>query len=190
MADIELEKFLFMKVSECLNNYTSQQQNWGATLHVACLVLENMIISNMEQSVPYSELQCVLRDLGMALKSCGQAGDRVWLLRLKASVERAERFANMFTQEIINVFQDNVTRLGDAINIDRHSVNVFSESFVRFHLIFQASKCFDYLQGQLRGILKLPPFITISQFSQGGACQGQVFHVRELYDCLKLPHNE
>ena len=64
---------------------------------MACVVLDNMIVSNMEQGVKYSELQCLLRELGMGLESCSQAGDRQWLLRLKATVERGERFANLFT---------------------------------------------------------------------------------------------
>jgi hypothetical protein len=55
---------------------------------------------------------------------------------VKAVIERGERYANTFTQQIIDTFQDNVMALGEAISIDRHSLTVFSESFVRFHLIF------------------------------------------------------
>jgi hypothetical protein len=29
---------------------------------------------------------------------------------------------------------------------------------------------------------------VISQYKQGGICQGRVFHVKELYDCLKVNH--
>lgn len=58
------------------------------------------------------------------------------MLRLKAVIERGERYANTFTQQIIDTFQENVIALGEAISIDRHSLTVFSESFVRFHLIF------------------------------------------------------
>jgi hypothetical protein len=107
---------------------------------------------------------------------------------LKASVERGERYANEFTESIINLFQENLLRLGDSLQIDRNSVNVFSESFVRFHLIFQFSKCLDYLSASIRNILKLPPFIVIGQYKLGGACQGRVFHLKELYDCLKVNH--
>jgi hypothetical protein len=34
--------------------------------------------------------------------------------------------------------------------------------------------------------LNLPPFVTISPSKE---VVGRVFHVAELYDCLKLPHN-
>jgi hypothetical protein len=65
--------------------------------------------------------------------------------RLKATMERGERYANQFTEEIINIFQNNVFKLGQKLHIDNHSVMVFSESFVRFHLVFQFSKCLDYI---------------------------------------------
>lgn len=66
---------------------------------------------------------------------------------------------------------------------------VFSESFIRFHLIFQYSKCLDYFQHMIRQALNLPPYIVISQYRQAKAkCEGRVFHVGALYDCLKKNH--
>ena len=61
-------------------------------------------------------------------------------------MERAERYANQFTEYIVNQYQGVVTKLGDRLGLDQHSVAVFSESFVRSHLIFQFSKCIDYCQ--------------------------------------------
>lgn len=74
--------------------------------------------------------------------------------------------------------------LGEAISIDRHSLTVFSESFVRFHLIFQLSKCFDFLGDWVRTSLNLPPYVVISP----NVATGRVFRVNQLYDCLKLDH--
>lgn len=111
------------------------------------------------------------------------------MLKLKASVERAERYANQFTSEVINVFQDNVFKLGDSLHMDRHSVMVFSESFIRFHLVFQFSKCLDYFQHMIRTVLKLPPYIVIGQYRQAKPkCEGRIFHIGALYDCLKKDH--
>lgn len=75
---------------------------------------------------------------------------------------------------------------GEAMHIDRHSLTVFSESFVRFHLIFQLTKCFDYLSKYIRRTLNLPPFVVISH----GKPTARVFHVAQLYDCLNLPHKD
>lgn len=64
------------------------------------------------------------------------ATDKDFLIKLKSTIERCQRYADAFTQDIINLFQDNVFRLGNSMHIDHHSVSVFSESFIRFHLVF------------------------------------------------------
>lgn len=135
-----------MKVSEVLNHLTSGPDQEIHVLGVLCVVIENIIVSNIEQHIPFSELNCLKNEFRHHRKSANQQAKDVFLLKLKASVERAERFANLFTSEVINVFQDNVFKLGDSLHMDRHSVMVFSESFIRFHLIFQFSKCLDYFQ--------------------------------------------
>ena len=116
---------------------------------VAAVVLENLIISNLEQNVHASELNCLMRELKEHIKALSNP-DETTLRKVKASVERGERYANQFTEDIINVFQDSVFKLGDKLHIDRHSVMVFSESFVRSHLIFQFSKCLDYCSANIR----------------------------------------
>lgn len=47
----------------------------------------------------------------------------------------------------------------------------------------------DMVAGHLRRVLNLPPFVVISQFKQSSECIGKVFHMSQLYDCLKKPHN-
>jgi len=135
-----------MKVSEVLNHLTSRPDQENHVLGVLVVVIENIIVSNIEQHIPFSELNCLLNECRQNLKTFNQPSRDVFLLKLKASVERGERFSNLFTEAIINVFQDNVFKLGDSLHMDRHSVTVFSESFIRFHLIFQFSKCLDYFQ--------------------------------------------
>jgi hypothetical protein len=88
--------------------------------------------------------------------------DYTTIRRIKATVERAMRLAKSFTQVIIETFQVNVLALGHAFNIDKHSIEVFSESFIRSHIIFQLSKLSDTVLGYCRQELKLPPFIVIS----------------------------
>lgn len=53
--------------------------------------------------------------------------------------------------------------LGEAFKLDKKSVEVFSESFVRAHIIFQLSKLSEGVLGYCRKELKLPPYIIISQ---------------------------
>jgi hypothetical protein len=48
LADIDLEKFMFMKVSEVLNHLTNKPGQEQHVMGVAAVVLENLIISNLE----------------------------------------------------------------------------------------------------------------------------------------------
>ena len=131
-----------MKVSEVLGKLTGSGNNVEAVLGVAKVVLKNMIYSNLEWGKG-SELNCLLDDFSAILES--NVPEPTNTLRMKAVCERGERFCNQFTQGIIDVFQNNVIKLGSRLSIDEHSLSVFSESFVRFHLVFQFSKCVDYL---------------------------------------------
>ena len=98
LADIELEKFLFMKVSEVLQQLTTQSGQEKHVLGVATVVIENMVISNLEHNSKYSELNCILREFHKLLQNWMQIkNEKTFLKNLKASVERAERYANQFT---------------------------------------------------------------------------------------------
>ena len=55
---------------------------------------------------------------------------------MKASLERGLRVAQDFSSTITGIFQTSVEAIGAAFGINKHSVDVFSESFVRSHLMF------------------------------------------------------
>ncbi len=75
--------------------------------------------------------------------------------------------------------------MGDAFKIDKKSVEVFSESFVRAHIIFQLSKLADGILGYCRRELKLPPYIIISQGKKPEAT-GALKYVAHLSDLLHV----
>ena len=62
LADIELEKFLFMKVSDVLNQLTGSFDQAANVIGVLCVVIQNIIVSNFEQQIPFSELNCLLTE--------------------------------------------------------------------------------------------------------------------------------
>lgn len=93
-----------MKVSDCLNQLTSSFDNAVHVIGVLSVVINNIIVSNFEQQIPFSELNCLLNEFKQHRKNFDQPARDIFLLKLKASVERAERYANQFTSEVINVF--------------------------------------------------------------------------------------
>lgn len=84
------------------------------------------------------------------------------LQRLKAALERGIRLANYFTIQISDIFQANVQELGRVFKINDYSIQVFSESFIRSHLMFQFSKSLELAITYIRHTLNLPPFLIIS----------------------------
>jgi hypothetical protein len=61
LADIELEKYMFMKVSEVLNQLGPDQSR--NVIGVAQVLLQNIIISNLESGIEGSELNILARAL-------------------------------------------------------------------------------------------------------------------------------
>lgn len=57
-------------------------------------------------------------------------------MRLKATLERGIRLGKNFTSKIMEAFQSNVMLLGQTFDIDKQAIEVFSESFIRSHLVF------------------------------------------------------
>ena len=61
---------------------------------VATVIADNLIISNLEQNVPVSELNCIMRDLRFQLSTYEKPNQNRFYRILKAVVERGERYAN------------------------------------------------------------------------------------------------
>ena len=40
------------------------------------------------------------------------------LKKFKATIERAERYSNQFTEDVVNEFQDSVIKLGDKLGLE------------------------------------------------------------------------
>ena len=70
-------------------------------------------------------------------------GDRLHALRFKATLERGIRLAQAFSTTVTETFQETVNSVGNSFGVDRQSIDVFSESFIRSHLIFQMAKALE-----------------------------------------------
>ena len=63
-----------------------------------------------------------------------------------------------------------------VLGISYHSVEVFSESLIRSHLIFQLSKLLEILSAYIRRVLNLKPFSVINR----GEAHGKLVHLLNL----------
>ncbi|TNV84808.1 hypothetical protein FGO68_gene14813 [Halteria grandinella] len=178
LADIDLEQYLFVKLSELLES-PATALNMNKQLEILMDTLQNLILSGTYPE----ELSIVLSEVGLFSK-CNQF-EPINVKRLKATIERGMRLARRFTSQVIESFQSNVQALGQAFSIPQQSVSVFSEGFIRSHLIFQLSKVSEMVLAQHRKILKLPPFVAIST-GPNKPVLGQVKYCAHLSDLLHI----
>jgi phosphoglucan,water dikinase len=160
LADIALEEFAFVLLSQILNERVPQ---FGPMLDVLSLTITNLELSSVapeECRALVSELRAWGRELNPK--------DREQLLRLKATVERCRRLADDFSQQILALFPGRVQKLGRALGVAEHAIRVFCEAEIRGHVVFQLSKLVSSLLRQLRQGLALPPWdVLVSGHATG-----------------------
>ena len=72
------------------------------------------------------------------------------------------RLAQNFSSQVSDTFQETVNVVGRSFGVDQPSIDVFSESFIRSHLMFQLAKGLETLLARARAALNLPPLTLIS----------------------------
>ncbi|KAH6785737.1 hypothetical protein C2S51_038192 [Perilla frutescens var. frutescens] len=81
-------------------------------------------------------------------------GTRIWGLRLKATLERAERLTEEYSEALFNIFpEEKVQTLGEAFGILENSVKTYAEAEIRADVIFQVSYLCTLLLKAVREIV-------------------------------------
>ncbi|XP_073118655.1 phosphoglucan, water dikinase, chloroplastic [Henckelia pumila] len=80
-------------------------------------------------------------------------GKRIWGLRLKATLDRAKRLTEEYSEELLNIFPQNVQILGKALGIPEYTVRTYAEAEIRAGVIFQVSKFCTLLLKAVRKVL-------------------------------------
>ena len=160
LADVGLEEFAFVQLSEIYNVLPQASfgsaHGWLMLAHAMVAALENVRLSFIQSD----ECVTVVAELRAWIKVFDPT-DRLHLLRLKASFERALRIASTFVDESIALFQPRALELGRAIGVDPRAVQVFVEGDVRGSVIFQLSKIAERGIQSLRHALDLPAWEAV-----------------------------
>jgi phosphoglucan, water dikinase len=82
-------------------------------------------------------------------------------LRVLATLSRARRLAEDYTDRINRLFPPRVQELGRDLGIAEHAIKVFCEGDLRGHVVFQLSRLVDVGLQAARQALRLPPWETI-----------------------------
>jgi phosphoglucan, water dikinase len=153
-ADIGMEDFSFVLLSRLINDFVLQATvPWQSALQCLGMTVENLRVSGFDQK----ETLAVLNEVGTWRKNFDEGG-RSQLLRLKATVERCLRLAEVYTRSILSLFPERAERLGRALDVDRRAISAFAESEIRSHPVFQLSKLAEFLLRSIRQKAALPPW--------------------------------
>ena len=173
--DIELENKLFVIISEYIDKLTRNQNTnkfennfFKNLLNLFDLCLKNIEISEIAKK----QIQNLKLDYEYYKNNINNL-NRFVMLQMKSIVERGNNISIEICSNLEHLFNiDNLTLLGNKLNIDHRAVLIFVESFIRSNIIFQFSKCCDLLMTIIRDYLNLPPYNIINK----GSVQGTFYY--------------
>ena len=180
--DIELENKLFVIISEYIYNLTKNininkfEKNYFKNL----LNLFNFCLKNIEIS-QISKLH--IENLRLDFEYFNNINNkkenlnRFEMLQMKSIIERGNNISLEICSNLEHYFDlNNLIFLGNKLSINKKSVLVFVESFIRSNIIFQFSKCCDLLMTIIRDNLNLPPFNIINM----GKVEGEFYYYENI----------
>ncbi|XP_073099612.1 phosphoglucan, water dikinase, chloroplastic isoform X10 [Elaeis guineensis] len=87
---------------------------------------------------------------GLHEREGNEDGKYIWALRLKATLDRARRLTEEYSDALIQIFPDRVQKLGKSLGIPENSVRTYTEAEIRAGVIFQVSKLCTLLLKAIR----------------------------------------
>lgn len=174
LADIDLENYAFLllanvaKVVEDQSSPHDDKFDWSNALMGLTFALCNIALS----SICPEEANATANELAAAFSSEGDLN----MLRVKAAVDRASRFADTFSNFVSDTYGRRVSTIGKALKVKEHAIAVFAEGEIRSSLTFHASRIADTCRHICRKRLSLPLWDSLYD----GKANGKLVHTEEL----------
>ncbi len=155
LSEIGLEDFGFVILSQLINRIEVNENAipFSVALNVLTMTVRNLRLSEIfpiESGNVESELEAWNLKLDL--------GNKQNVLRLKASLDRCRRLANKYTDRVLELFSENVKKLGRALNVPERIINLFCEGDVRGNLVFQLSRLVSCLLKNIKEVANLSPW--------------------------------
>lgn len=177
LIDIGLEDFSFVLLSRFINYLDALKKDipWVSVLNSLSLTIRNLRLSGFDAE------ECLALESELKTWSGGfDRGDRDQLLRIKATVNRCRRLAEVYCGKILALFPERVERLGRSLGVAEESIKMFAEADIRRHPVFQVSKLVSILLRKIRSLATLPPWEAIVP----GKVSGRVIAAPDMYHLL------
>lgn len=158
LADIGLEDHTFPLLGDLANRLEKRAAPavWGGLLRAVAAALDNLRLSLVEP-----EECAALRSELSAWAEGFRVDDRFHLLRVLATLSRAQRLAESYTDRISALFPPLVEALGRGLGIADHAIRIFTEGDIRGHVVFPFSRLLDLGLRVARAALQLPPWEAV-----------------------------
>ncbi|KAJ0092874.1 hypothetical protein Patl1_26203 [Pistacia atlantica] len=192
LCEIGLEDYSFVLFSRFLNaveakggahwlaeNVESKNVgSWNDALGVLVVGVSQLGLSGWrpeECSAIRNEL-LAWQETGLSVKEGSEDGKIIWLLRLKATLDRARRLTEEYSEVLLQIFPPKVEILGKAFGIPENSVRTYTEAEIRAGIIFQVSKLCTVLLKSVRTALGSQGWDVLVP----GTAVGTVFQVERI----------
>lgn len=168
LCEIGLEDYLFVLLSRFSNTLDAmggsvmlaseaQSKNvncWNHPLGAVVLGIRHLGLSGWQQG----ECMAIENEImawqssGMAEREGNEDSARIWALRLKATIERARRLSEAFSDALLQIYPRNVEKLGRAFGIPENTIRCYTEAEIRASTVFQLSKLCSLLLKATRAV--------------------------------------
>ncbi|KAG7029097.1 Phosphoglucan, water dikinase, chloroplastic [Cucurbita argyrosperma subsp. argyrosperma] len=169
LCEIGLEDYLFVLLSRFLNVLEAKRgadwlaesvksknvSSWNDPLDALIFGTHQLGLSGWkpEECVAIENEICAWKERGLAEKEGSEDGQKIWGLRLKATLDRTRRLTEEYSEALLQIFPEKVQVLGKAFGIPENSVRTYAEAEIRASVIFQVSKLCTILSKAVRTVL-------------------------------------
>ncbi|XP_057957184.1 phosphoglucan, water dikinase, chloroplastic [Malania oleifera] len=169
LCEIGLEDYCFVLLSRFLNaldavggahwlaeNVESRNvSSWNDALRSLIVGIRHLVLSgwNTEECTAIGDELIAWKERGLSEREGREDGKIIWALRLKATLDRARRLTEEYSEALLQMFPGKVQILGKALGILESNVRTYAEAEIRASVIFQVSKLCTLLLKAVRTIL-------------------------------------
>ncbi|XP_062164628.1 phosphoglucan, water dikinase, chloroplastic isoform X1 [Alnus glutinosa] len=169
LCEIGLEDYSFVLLSRFLNVLeavggvhwltksveSGNISSWNDPLGALVVGIHQLGLSGWkpEESAAIENELLAWQDRGLSEREGSEDGKTIWALRLKATLDRARRLTEEYSEALLQIFPQKVQLLGKALGIPENSVRTYTEAEIRSGVIFQISKLCTVLLKAVRNAL-------------------------------------
>ncbi|KAL2497284.1 Phosphoglucan [Abeliophyllum distichum] len=169
LCEIGLEDYAFILLSRFLNALEAvggaswlaenvDKKNvgsWSDPIRALVIGIHQVALSGwkLEECSAIGNELLAWQERGLLETEGSEDGKTIWGLRLKATLDRAKRLTEEYSEALLQIFPQNVQLLGKAFGIPENSVRTYAEAEIRAGVIFQVSKLCTLLLKSVRNTL-------------------------------------